>query len=243
MDVWFYSRIETAAERPTHALNAEKNLHRAPPERLRRAFCSPDLSWMSANRQLAAQREPRHHQPAGRGRRVERLASWQERRGVSARSPQFAGAGSQGPPGISARSILFAGRTRRVARCQKARPVHRVSWIARQGGETSRRGVTSHWPAGASGCRQAGPGVPEPPAPPRSTTTQEAITCSLMGTVKDSSGYVIRNATITITSKTTRAVRTLRTNATGQYEANDLPWQLYSRGPGTGIPGHREARR
>ena len=39
MDVWFYSRIETAAERPTHALNAEKNLHRAPPERLRRAFC------------------------------------------------------------------------------------------------------------------------------------------------------------------------------------------------------------
>src|SRR6516225_7562056 len=37
--VWFYSRIETAAERPTHALNAEKNLHRAPPERLRRAFC------------------------------------------------------------------------------------------------------------------------------------------------------------------------------------------------------------
>src|SRR5215813_11933844 len=39
MDVWFYSRIETAAERPTHALNTGKNLHRAPPERLRRTFC------------------------------------------------------------------------------------------------------------------------------------------------------------------------------------------------------------
>ena len=25
MDVWFYSRIETAAERPTHALNTENN--------------------------------------------------------------------------------------------------------------------------------------------------------------------------------------------------------------------------
>src|SRR5262249_10351554 len=37
--VWFYSRIETAAERPTHALNTGKNLHRAPPERLRRTFC------------------------------------------------------------------------------------------------------------------------------------------------------------------------------------------------------------
>jgi hypothetical protein len=40
MDVWFYSQIGTAAERPTRRAEAEKEFYtRTPPERLRRAFC------------------------------------------------------------------------------------------------------------------------------------------------------------------------------------------------------------
>jgi hypothetical protein len=39
MDVWFYSRIETAAQRPTRRAEKKKNYTRAPPERVGRALC------------------------------------------------------------------------------------------------------------------------------------------------------------------------------------------------------------
>jgi hypothetical protein len=39
MEVWFYSRIETTAVRPTPALKKQKRIYtRAPPERVERAF-------------------------------------------------------------------------------------------------------------------------------------------------------------------------------------------------------------
>jgi hypothetical protein len=40
MEVWFYPRIETAAERPTPRAEKGKDFYTgAPPERIRRAFC------------------------------------------------------------------------------------------------------------------------------------------------------------------------------------------------------------
>ncbi len=57
--------------------------------------------------------------------------------------------------------------------------------------------------------------------PPASSSAQENL-CSLSGTVKDVTGAVVANATVTITNIDTGQVRTQKTNTTGEYAANDL---------------------
>lgn len=59
--------------------------------------------------------------------------------------------------------------------------------------------------------------------PPASTAGQENSMSSLTGTVTDSSGAVVSNATITIANTDTRQARTLTTNEAGQYSADHLP--------------------
>src|SRR5271167_4947854 len=51
----------------------------------------------------------------------------------------------------------------------------------------------------------------------------QAPTGTILGTVKDESGAVIPNATITITNKATNVARTLATNTEGLYSAPALP--------------------
>jgi len=73
----------------------------------------------------------------------------------------------------------------------------------------------------ASGWQQAiGQEVKTPP--PASTAGQENSMSSLTGTVTDSSGAVVPNATITIANTDTRQARTLTTNEVGQYSADHL---------------------
>lgn len=72
----------------------------------------------------------------------------------------------------------------------------------------------------ASGWQQAGQEVKTPP--PASTAGQENSMSSLTGTVTDSSGAVVSNATITIANTDTRQARTLTTNEAGQYSADHL---------------------
>jgi anaerobic magnesium-protoporphyrin IX monomethyl ester cyclase len=77
-----------------------------------------------------------------------------------------------------------------------------------------------------SGLQQAiGQEVKTPP--PASSTGQENFG-SLMGTVTDSQGAVIARATIILTNLDTGQVRTLTTNADGQYVANELGIGRYS---------------
>jgi TonB family protein len=59
-------------------------------------------------------------------------------------------------------------------------------------------------------------------APPVSTAGQNKSTCSLAGSVADPLGDVVPNVEITITNVETGVVRTVKTNETGQYVANDL---------------------
>ena len=56
MDVWFYPRIETAAERPTPRAEKGKELHRRSSRAHQEDFLplDEDLSWMSVNRRLPA---------------------------------------------------------------------------------------------------------------------------------------------------------------------------------------------
>jgi len=56
----------------------------------------------------------------------------------------------------------------------------------------------------------------------------QAPTGTILGTVTDSSGGVIPNATVTVTEKATAAARTLTTNAEGLYSAPALPSGDYS---------------
>jgi radical SAM superfamily enzyme YgiQ (UPF0313 family) len=89
----------------------------------------------------------------------------------------------------------------------------------------------------ASGCRHAGP-ENGPAAPtkvgseatgaPGPNTGQEKVTGSLLGRVTDSSGAPIRNVRIKITRIDTGEVRSLTTDKTGRYGADDLPVGAYN---------------
>jgi len=67
------------------------------------------------------------------------------------------------------------------------------------------------------------PGQPAQAPPPAPPTGQSNGTCSLMGTVTDSSGAVVSKAVVTITNLDSGKVITLTASETGQYVANDLP--------------------
>ena len=56
MEVWFYPRIETAAERPTSRAEKAQNLHRRSSRAHQEGFLplDTDLSWKSANRKSSA---------------------------------------------------------------------------------------------------------------------------------------------------------------------------------------------
>jgi TonB family protein len=62
---------------------------------------------------------------------------------------------------------------------------------------------------------------------PASSVAQQDL-CSLSGTVTDSSGAVVPNATITVTNIDTVLSRTVITNKNGQYLASDLPIGRYT---------------
>jgi TonB family protein len=79
----------------------------------------------------------------------------------------------------------------------------------------------------ASGVQPAvGQELKTPPAT-SSSASQESL-AALTGTVTDSSGAVVGNATIVITNADTGQARTLKTDAQGQYVANNLPGGHYS---------------
>jgi TonB family protein len=80
-------------------------------------------------------------------------------------------------------------------------------------------------PATAGG--QAAIGQEVKTAPQASSAAQENLG-SLSGTVTDSTGAVIANATITITNADTKMTHTLKTNSMGQYAANDLRLGSYT---------------
>src|SRR4029077_16633937 len=61
----------------------------------------------------------------------------------------------------------------------------------------------------------------------QSLRAQTAGTGALTGTIKDPSGAVIPNATVTLTSLDTGAVRTTMTGADGSYKFNLLPTGNY----------------
>jgi len=56
MEVWFYSRIGTAAERPTRRAEEPKNLHPRSSRAHQEGFLplDKDLSWKSGNRPSCA---------------------------------------------------------------------------------------------------------------------------------------------------------------------------------------------
>ncbi|MGH9642496.1 MAG: carboxypeptidase-like regulatory domain-containing protein, partial [Terriglobales bacterium] len=53
-------------------------------------------------------------------------------------------------------------------------------------------------------------------------------TARVIGTITDSTGAVVPNATVTITDQGTGRVVTVTTNSVGQYAANALPLGRYS---------------
>src|SRR6516165_2966816 len=56
----------------------------------------------------------------------------------------------------------------------------------------------------------------------------QQLTATLTGTVTDSSGAVIPNATVTVTLTTTNAVRTVQSDASGSYVVTSLPAGTYT---------------
>src|SRR2546427_6077196 len=61
----------------------------------------------------------------------------------------------------------------------------------------------------------------------QSLMAQTAGTGALTGTIKDPSGAVVPNATVTLTSNDTGAARTTTTSADGSYKFNLLPTGNY----------------
>jgi len=74
----------------------------------------------------------------------------------------------------------------------------------------------------------APPPLKEPQTPPSPSGADQDNLCSLMGTVTDSVGAAVEKATVIITNLDTKVIRTVTTNAAGQYVANDLPAGRYS---------------
>ncbi len=62
---------------------------------------------------------------------------------------------------------------------------------------------------------------------PQMTRAQE-LTATLAGTVTDTTGAVIPNATVTVTQTTTKAIRTVQSDATGNFVVTNLPASNYT---------------
>src|SRR5258708_21922553 len=60
------------------------------------------------------------------------------------------------------------------------------------------------------------------------TFGQTSTTGAVRGTVTDSQGAVIAGATVTVTSKATSQVRTVKTDSSGQYTVGLLPPEVYA---------------
>jgi hypothetical protein len=60
------------------------------------------------------------------------------------------------------------------------------------------------------------------------TLGQTSTTGAIRGTVTDSQGAVITGATVTVTSKATSQVRTMKTDSSGQYAVGLLPPEVYT---------------
>src|SRR5690349_14599400 len=56
----------------------------------------------------------------------------------------------------------------------------------------------------------------------------QALSGTIVGTVTDSAGAVVPNATVTLTNEGTKFVRTALTNGSGQYVASSIPTGSYA---------------
>jgi hypothetical protein len=59
------------------------------------------------------------------------------------------------------------------------------------------------------------------------TFSQTSTTGAIRGTVTDATGAVISGATVTIASKATDQVRTVKSDSSGQYAVGLLPPEIY----------------
>ncbi|MBZ5524319.1 MAG: TonB family protein [Acidobacteriia bacterium] len=105
-------------------------------------------------------------------------------------------------------TLPFTGKTSQSSQFQGPR--------LRLAGQVAAAVLAIGMPAG-----QAAVGQQVKTPPPVSNADQDNL-CSLTGTVTDSTGAVIPNATITVKNIDTGLDRTMKTNGAGQYAANDL---------------------
>ena len=115
----------------------------------------------------------------------------------------------------------------------KVRPSNQISWSNYRFARQAAAALLAIGIQATAGCRygvseMAPPPLKEPQTPPSPSGADQDNLCSLMGTVTDSVGAAVEKATVIITNLDTKVIRTVTTNAAGQYVANDLPAGRYS---------------